>query len=494
MKAHPGRVAWNVTSPPGRSPLRGGEHRRRTPTGDFTMRTRSQALLIAGALLLAGWAVPTSAQQPTPGAAPAGPQVLDRVAAVVGDSIILLSEVDEQVFRATQGELPDDPAAQEQLRRNMLEQLIDQELLLQEAAQDTLVDVSEDRVQQVVDQELTLQIQQFGGEEQLRQELETMGQTLSGYRDSMADEVRTHLMLEQYMQIQLQQGGDSEIDERELREFFEENQEEFGVRPATLGLHQVVLQLRASDEAQEAAVQRAEELREMILDGESFEEVARRESDDSESREQGGELGWYRQGDPELLEEIEDMAFSLGVGQLSPVVVSALGAHLVRVDRRRGGERLIRHILVATDVTEEDRERTLERAEEIRERIEAGENAEDLAAEFSTVDLPTRQEIRVDQIPQLPQGFAGEILDPETGELQAEAGEVLGPITFEYQGQETYAVVHVDEIREEGDWTFEEVRGELAEHMGMEQLQQQLLDGLREKHHVENRLAGGEDS
>lgn len=461
-----------------------------------TMRTRFHALLGA-AIILAAPTLPGEAQQPTPGApAPTGPQVVDRIAAVVGDSVILLSEVDEQIFRAAQAdptmELPDDPVAQERLRHQVLEQLIDQQLLLQEAAQDTLVEVSEDRVRQVVDDEMAHQVQQLGSEEQLRQELEAMGQTLSGYRDSMADEVRTHLMLEQFMQIQLQQGADSDIDEQELRDFFEEHRDEFDLRPATMNVHQVVLQQRASEKAREAAAERAGELRGMIMEGEEeFEEVARRHSDDPESREDGGELGWYRQGDPELMEEIQDVAFNLREGQLSPVVETALGAHIVRVDRRRGGERLIRHILVATEVTDEDRQRTYERAEEIRERIEGGESAQELADEFSTVDLPTSQDFRVDQLQQLPEEIATEFVDLETGQLRVAAGDVVGPITFNFQGQDTYAIFHVADVRDEGEWTFEDVRADLAEHVGMEQLQTQLVERLREKHHVDNRLAGG---
>ena len=461
------------------------------------MRIRYQVTLAITAVLWAVAAAPASAQQPTPGAAdPGGSQLVDRIAAVVGDSVILLSEVDEQMFREVQAnpqmQMPQDPTQQEQLRQQVLDRLIDQHLLLQEAAQDTLVEVSEDRVQQVVEEEMAFQMQEMGGEDQLRTELEAMGQTLSGYRDSLADEVRMAFMLEQFMQIQMQNGADSEIDEQELQEFYEEHRDQFDERPATMSIHRVILEQRASDEARQEALERAEELRERIMDGEPFEEVARAQSDDPDSRDDGGELGWFRRGDPELLEELEDAAFNLSEGQMGPVVESALGAHIVRVDRQRGGERLIRHILVATEVTDEDRERTMERAQEVRSRLEAGESAEDLAEEFSTVDLPTLQEFRVEQIQQLPEEYAREFLNPQTGEVQVGAGDVVGPISVDHQGQETYAVLYVNEVREEGEWKFEDVRDDLAMHMSEEQIQASLVEGLRDKYYVDNRLTGNE--
>src|SRR5437899_8184008 len=94
---------------------------------------------------------------PAPAQAPTGPQVIDRIVAIVGDKAILLSEVDEKIAQArSQGlQIPSDSAQLLQLRRQMLSNMIDEEVIYQQARRDTSVTVTDAEVQTAIDAQMT---------------------------------------------------------------------------------------------------------------------------------------------------------------------------------------------------------------------------------------------------------------------------------------------------------------------------------------------------
>lgn len=152
------------------------------------------------------------------------------------------------------------------------------------------------------------------------------------------------------------------VSDAELRAYYEGHKDQFK-RPATAWLSYIeVLRLAdASDSA--AARQRILDLRKEIADGAPFDEVARRESADSVSAQQGGDLGEFGKGvmDPEF----ERAAFSLPVGQVSEPVLSAFGYHLIKVEKRAGGKVRARHILVPIEITGRHRDELDARADSL---------------------------------------------------------------------------------------------------------------------------------
>src|SRR5690606_7857965 len=134
------------------------------------------------------------------------------------------------------------------------------------------------------------------------------------------------------------------VTEDEVRAYFEAQKEMLGRRPASLTFEQVVVAPRPSDSARTAARERALEILRELREGADFAALARRHSNDPGTREQGGDLGWFRRGD--MVPQFDSAAFALRPGELSGVVESAFGFHIIRVDRVRGAERQARHILI----------------------------------------------------------------------------------------------------------------------------------------------------
>lgn len=423
---------------------------------------------------------------PGPAHAQAGrpdPNVVDRIAAVVGDSVVLLSQVQEEVERMrlqNPAAVPGDAAGLQRLQTQIMETLINQLLVLQAAAKDTLVVVDNARVEEIVTQEIQQRTRQFpGGQPQFQAQLAREGITLAQYREILATQVRHDQLQQLYIQRRLQSAAPVDVSEDELRQAFEDASAQLQERPRLLSFEQVVLAPQPSDSAKGLARAKAEALLDSLRGGADFEALARVHSEDPGSREQGGDLGWFRRG--VMVREFEDAAFNLGDGQVSGVVETEFGFHIIKVERSRAGERRGRHILVRAQVGPGDAQRARSLADSVAGMARGGTSMAELFDRYSDPLAPDTLTIAFEQIEQLPPSYAA---------LRAAAeGEVVGPLEYDTgRGDIRLAVVRVRQIREAGAYGFEEVKAQLADQLQRTKQIQRILDDLRARTHVEIRL------
>lgn len=440
-------------------------------------RRWSLASLTGLCALLAGPAL-ASAQQPAPPitfAIPGEPEELvDRVAAVAGDSLILLSEVtNEMVLLAAQGaRFPEDPDSLKSAAREVLEQMVNMQLLLQDAARDTLIQLDPADTDTRVQAQIDAVTQQIGGITQFQAALAADGMTMPEYREMLRSRIEESLIRDLYLRQQAQNLPPVAVTEAEMRELYDAQRASLQERPEILSLEQIVMPVAAPDSLWDRARQELDSLVMRILAGESFEDVAREASDDAGSGANGGDLGWFRRG--VMVPEFDGIAFSnLPDGQISPPFRTTYGWHVMRIDRRKPGEVRARHILVRPDAGTDDVGDALARGREVAERLRAGESVDSLADEFGHDDqIPTAY-------PRVPREVIADELPPGYGAALADVseGDVLEP--FEIQGP--YVVVlRVKEVREAGEFTFEDVedqiRSRLAEQKNLDRIWQRLRD------------------
>lgn len=406
--------------------------------------------------------------------------LVDRVIAVVGDSIILESDVKEQVERRRAfGEtIPTDPQALDALLRTELEALINEMLILQAARRDSIIVTPED-VQSQVNAAVTQQEQRFGGRASFEEALRGEGMTFEQYRRTVERGLTRAAVQRQYLSRAQQSRAPPPVTDAEIRAFFDQRAAELGTRPATIEFEQLVVVPRASDEARAAAREEAESIRRRLASGEDFAQLARRHSMDTGTRERGGELGWFRRG---LMEQsFERAAFSLRVGETSQVVETSFGFHVIRVDRIRGAERQARHILIRPEVTGAEEARTRERADEAARALRAGTAMATLRDRFH--HDPT-EDGRVGPMPMdsLPAPYDAELRG-------AAAGQIVGP--FRVPGPtEAYAVVQVQNVVPEGQYTADdrELREQIRRYLQQEKLMEEIIGELRRRTYVDIRV------
>jgi parvulin-like peptidyl-prolyl isomerase len=357
--------------------------------------------------------------------------------------------------------------------------LVVRALKLQAAQQDTLAAVPPERVDQTFEQVWADEVARFGGEAALQQALATAGRTLPQHRERLRQQLEEELLLQRWEQFRRQEIRVPPVEEAEIRNFLANQQGNLPPRPATIDLRQVVLIPEPADSAREAAREEAERILQLLRDGEEFEELARRFSDDQGTAQRGGEIGWVRQG--ERIPEIEEAIFGLSRGGVSGVVETIYGAHILRVDRVRGPERLVYHILVSATLTDEDVNRTRVRAGEIRDSVAAGAELGEFEGTGEGLGIPEfLDDLRLDQLGSLPAPYAVPLQN-------AAQGDVVGPLEFTYQGQQVVVVAEVTEVREAGEFTFEELSLQVRQVLAEEKFQERLVERLRSEMHVETR-------
>jgi parvulin-like peptidyl-prolyl isomerase len=266
------------------------------------------------------------------------------------------------------------------------------------------------------------------------------------------------------------------VEEADIRAAFERESASFGARPAMAAFREVVIVPQPSDSARAAARTEAERILGLIREGEDFAELARRFSDDG-SGANGGDFGWYRPG--QTVPEFDETLFRLARGEMSGVVETVYGAHIIRLDRVRGGERNGSHILIAAETTPADVDRARSRAAEIRAAVAAGASIMDFENEGDDLGLPRVVSER--PIDQLPGAFPLELRG-------ARVGDVLGPIDVPLgPGVTAFAVVEVTSVREAGSWAYEDARDQIRAVLQDQMFRDRLVEKLRSETYVEIR-------
>jgi peptidyl-prolyl cis-trans isomerase SurA len=408
-----------------------------------------------------------------------GPNVVDRLVAVVGDSVIVQTQVVEEIQRlGLQGmQVPDEGTpAYTELFRQVLDEYVNRLLVLQAAAKDSLIEVDESAIDQTVNDQINELARQMGGQPALQQALAAESLTLGEYREIMRNETRMQQIARLFYQLRLRNAAPALVTEEEMLARFQEARGTMQQRPKTLTFHQVVVTPQADDAAREAAREKAEALLDSINAGRDFAELARAHSDDPGTAELGGDLGWFRRG--RMVREFENAAFALFDGEVSGVVETEYGFHIIKVERSRAGERSARHILVSPESTPADIEAARQRANQVLERARAGESMNVLFEEYSDPAAPDSMTVAFDQISRLPPVYSA--LSTAT------TGQVLGPLEYEGAPGEThFAVVRVDEVREAGAFTFEDLRPQIAAQLQQDKQRERLLAELRARTHIE---------
>src|SRR5256714_4847360 len=298
---------------------------------------------------LVGGAPPAAAQGRS---ATAG--AVDRVVAVVGTKPILASQVEEQLVLAqSQGaKVPEDSAGRDAARRQILSQMVDEELLVQQAERDTTIKVTDQEVQDAVEQTVQNVRKQFTSITEFQAQLRAAGfVSEEEWRRWLADQQRRSILQQRLIEALKQKGKLRPIppSDAEMRAFWEANRAQQAKRPAAISFRQIVIVPKPDSTASARARQLAESLVVVLRNGANFAEVAKKYSVDSASREQGGELGWFRRG--VMVKQFEDVAFRLRPGTISDVVPTEFGYHIIQVERAQPAEVLARHILIQPTIS-----------------------------------------------------------------------------------------------------------------------------------------------
>lgn len=332
---------------------------------------------------------------------------VDGVAAVIGDFVVLDSDVDKMYI-----ELQSQGASIKNVTPcSLAGRLMENKLYAHHAIQDSII-VPDAQINAEVDQQLTY----------MSQELGSLEKVLEFYKKDSEAEFRAELFqinkqnrLAAEMQRKIVEAV--EITPEEVREFFKKIPED--QRPVfgdEVELSQIVVKPEIPQAEKQRLIDRLREMRADIVDnGASFNTKAVLFSQDPGSKASGGKITLSRK-DP-FVKEFKDAAFSLQEGEVSQPFETIFGYHILTVDKKRGQQVDVRHILLIPDVTEETKQQAREEIEKVRQKIVDGELTFAAAAKEVSDETETRES-------------GGQLVNPTTGDTRFELTKI-DPLIYE---------------------------------------------------------------
>lgn len=361
-------------------------------------------------------------------------KIIDQVIAVVGGNIILESEVEAQYmqYKMQEGITSDGP----EVKCSLLETMLYQKLLLNQAELDS-VEVSDGQVEAEMDRRLRHYISMIGSPEKFE---EYYQKTIIEFKEELREQVRELIRVETVQQTIT---SDVNITPSEVRSFFRKiPSDSLPLINSEVEMAQVVKLPPINYEETEKVKNKLREFRLRVINGESFATLAILYSEDPGSAKNGGELGLFGRG--EMFPAFEASAFTLKSGEVSDIVETEAGYHILQLIERRGEYVNVRHILIRPKVSPLDLAKAKIELDSIAKLIDRKEYTfEESVNKFS--DDPSKNNGGLLINPMSGTSlFDSDQMDPKVFFVvdKLEVGEISAPVQFQTQdGKDAYRIL-----------------------------------------------------
>ena len=303
--------------------------------------------------------------------------LLDEISAVVDDEIVLLSDVVLSANALAAQENVDPYKSPDEYKNLLLksaESMIEQLVIIKMAEIDSVVVLEKD-VDRALERQVQNIISQAGSEEAAEQ---VLGRKISEFKRSYKDDMEGKLIAEKYTG---ELTRSIEITRLEVEDFFKTYKDSIPSFPKRYKVRHILIQITPSEESMKETELKALNILEEIDKGLSFEEAAKKYSEDPGSKDNGGYLGFVPRGT--FVKEFEKAAFTLAINTISKPIKTQFGFHIIEV-LERSGERIgVRHILLQTKVVDEDKTKTYKTTSDFSKEINTKNNFISIAKEYS---------------------------------------------------------------------------------------------------------------
>ncbi len=334
--------------------------------------------------------------------------LIDRIVAVVDKEIITESDLSERVnFLAIQNRI--DPN-QPELRKQVLEGMIAEKLVLAQAIIDS-VEVTDDEVTRALDQQVSNFIRQVGSEKRVEQ---IYGKSIARIKREYRTEIKNQLLVQKLRQ---QREASISSSRREVEEFYKTYKDSLPQVPEEYELSHIFIAPKADTSIESKVRAFMQSILDSIRAGGDFADFARRYSTDLGSSASGGDLGWEKRG--AFVREFEETVFGLKEKEISNIVKTQFGFHIIQLLERRGESVHARHILMKIEKGPASDSAAVDTLKALRDRALKGESFTVLAAKYSE-DEETKTiggDLGTLTVDQLQYEFAEQVKGMKAGEI-----------------------------------------------------------------------------
>ncbi|HWR00258.1 MAG TPA: peptidylprolyl isomerase [Chlorobaculum sp.] len=305
----------------------------------------------------------------------------DGIVAIVGKEIILRSDVDEQeiMYRMQFPEAKREP----QLKKRLVENMIDQKILLTKAKIDS-VTVDEKAIDEMAAAKYSSLRAGFPSVSDMELRF---SRPVNRLKQDIRDDIRNQQMVDA---LKKKHFRDVTVTYEDVKDFYSREKDRLPQAPEQVSVSQIIKYPEFAAAARQDALDKINSVRDKLKGGADFASLAREYSDDPGSRSLGGDLGFVQKG--ELVSSFESAAFALKPGQVSDVVESRFGFHLIQLLEKENNSIHVRHILAIFDRSKTDEPKTISLLRSIRADILSGKSTfAAMAEKYSDDQVSARQ-------------------------------------------------------------------------------------------------------
>lgn len=342
-------------------------------------------------------------------------ETVEQIAAVVGDQIILASEVANQVqlYFFSTGKKPEQDT--DKIARDVLDQMINDALILSAAKDDTTITVTDDEVRQRLDEHMASLVARFPSEEAFLEQLRVEGLTKRSLEKRYRPEIRDQILKQKIISQKLSKVS---VSRQEVEDFFKTHADSLPEIPSRIRLAHILVKFKVSPATDDSVRQLAEQARQEVLKGKSLIDVVN-EFTPKAPGVVGGRIGFIRRN--EVVEEFGRAAFNLQPGGLSGIVRTEYGWHIIQCYSRLRDSVDVGQILFLVAPSVADSNRATATADSLYKELLKGADFKELAKADSDddssravggeLDLMTSESIRPE--------FAEPLQKIDTGQITA---------------------------------------------------------------------------
>ncbi|UCB53409.1 MAG: peptidylprolyl isomerase [Candidatus Zixiibacteriota bacterium] len=407
----------------------------------------------------------------------AAQQVLDRIVAVIGDQIISESDLDMQLtmYVRQMGVEVKSEAQLGELKREILEQMVNDRLLFLAAQKDTTIEVTSKELEEAVKEQLNRVKSEFT-EEEFKAQLKAEGLTESELKKRYREQTKERMMTDRLLASKLSKVS---VSTREIKDFYQIYKDSLPDQPEAVKLSHILLEIKPSSETLDSLKSKAERIRKLAEEGEDFPRLASLYSNDPTGAN-GGDLGFFSRGD--MIPQFEATAFALKPGEISGVVETEFGYHIIKVEEKRDNQVHARHILLLVGPSEKDTARAEQLADSLHRLLLEGADFAELAKEYSSDEESKKMGGELGWYPV-------EQMTPEIkeGVKNLEIGQVSPPLTSQFG----IHILRALDRREQRNLTLEDdwdVIKDMVRRKKTDEVVSEWVEKLRRDTYVEIRL------
>ena len=305
----------------------------------------------------------------------------DRVLAVVGYDIILESDLQYQMqLYARQNQLSQiSPAIAQQI----FQQMLTEKIIYARAEQDSIT-VKEDEIGKELDFRIKNMVEQMGSEKKVE---EVYGMSIGKIKIALKEDLLKKMKSDKLKRKKFQ--GAIRVTDKDVNDFYAKYKDSLPPAKEELELAHIYMQRKISDAEKQIAREKALKILDSIKNGADFSELAKRNSDDKASAVNGGDLGYSKKG--VFVKEFEETLYSLNVGEISGLVETEYGYHIIKLNDKKGDLVKSQHILVAFPKLESSDMETISFLNDLKAKIESNKISFQDAAKQYSQDITTNQ-------------------------------------------------------------------------------------------------------